>query len=931
MILRRYRLNVAVLVFVALSWWLVPALQTDAAEDFASLYAQIESANSRSGNSTITLSEDITLSAALPPITGDITIDGGGHSISGDGMYRIFDVNGGRLMISNLTLTEGNAPDEEDGGAMRLRNGAEVIVSHAAFTNNGASNGGAIATMTYNVRLNVSQSSFTSNSASKAGGAIATFGGISDITGSAFSDNDSVASGGAIAVNEGRVRVSNRTLSGNQSASGGAIYTDAGEATLTHITAMNNEARESNGSGIHRERGIVYLRNSIVGAGVSGTDCVGFLSEKRGNISQDGTCSDQASGDPLLEELAGSPAHYPLKDGSPAVDSADPEYCLGTDQLGTARPQGGGCDIGAIESTTASPSPETVEAFKCSLADHIRSANSNTSVGGCPAGTSHDIITITDDITLREELPPIRGTITIEGNGHTISGGGKYRILDVSGGRLTIKDLTLTDGYTQEDGGAIRLRSGGRLTVENTIFQDNWAYRGGVIAMLSADVAVTVNSSSFVENAAELQGGVFFLNGGSANINSSSFVDNHSERAWGGVFHARGSRLSVSNSTFKGNEGLAGGVLATLSGQATMTHVTMIDNRSDFLGGDALFRRGGMIVLRNSIVSNRGEIEDCSGGLTVEQGNLSTDGTCSAVPGSDFRLDNLTGSPAYFPLKDGSPALDAAIADFCPATDQIGTARPQGGGCDIGAVESATAELAPAPVVPPPPCPLSDQIIAANTDAPSGGCLAGDGHDIITLTEDITLSGLLPRITSEITIEGNGHTISGDGRFRIFNVTDGTLTLNNLTLTKGSVPPNAKGGAVYSGGALITLTHVTMMDNLASNGRSILAWEERPGRVRLRNSILFGGRSSSLHCAGSPLEQSRGNLVGDRSCAAAAGAAPLLGDLTGSPAYYPLKTGSPAIDAADAAFCPDTDQIGAARPQGGSCDSGAIESTTARP
>ena len=195
------------------------------------------------------MSEDITLSAALPPITGDITIDGGGHSISGDGMYRIFDVNGGRLMISNLTLTEGNAPDEEDGGAMRLRNGAEVIVSHAAFTNNGASNGGAIATMTYNVRLNVSQSSFTSNSASKAGGAIATFGGISDITGSAFSDNDSVASGGAIAVNEGRVRVSNSTLSGNQSASGGAIYTDAGEATLTHITAMNNEARESNGSG----------------------------------------------------------------------------------------------------------------------------------------------------------------------------------------------------------------------------------------------------------------------------------------------------------------------------------------------------------------------------------------------------------------------------------------------------------------------------------------------------------------------------------------------------------------------------------------------------------------------------------------------------------------------------------------------------------
>jgi len=36
----------------------------------------------------------------------------------------------------------------------------------------------------------------------------------------------------------------------------------------------------------------------------------------------------------------------------------------------------------------------------------------------------------------------------------------------------------------------------------------------------------------------------------------------------------------------------------------------------------------------------------------------------------------------------GSPAVDAAPADAdCPATDQRGNPRPQGGGCDIGAVE----------------------------------------------------------------------------------------------------------------------------------------------------------------------------------------------------------------------------------------------------
>ena len=712
------RLFPTVLLVCAVAFALIP--QALAAESFDSLYAAIEAANS-GGSDTIALTDDITLSAALPPITGQMAIEGAGHTISGAGRFRIFDVVGGRLTLNSLTLVEGSSPDGR-GGAIRLMNGAQVSVDDANFARNSAAAGGAIAAMSYNVRLNINNSSFVGNTATTAGGAIATFGGISNISSSTFSENRASDTGGAIVVNEGRVRISNSTLSSNSADSGGAIYSGAGETTLTHLTLLENDALSSAGAGVHRERGIIYLRNSIVAASAGGSDCSGYLSEIRGNFSQDGSCSTQAGGDPMLAEMTGFPAHYPPMDRSPAVDAADREYCLETDQLGTPRPHGGGCDIGAFESTTASPSAETVEALKCSLADHIHSANRNISVGNCPRGTSHDIISLDADITLSEALPPIVGTITIEGNGHTISGAGNYRIFDVSGGWLTLRNIKLTNGYTDGDGGAIRLRSGGKLISENTAFSDNWANRGGVIAALNADVSVTVNSSSFTDNAAELQGGVFLLNGGITAIAKSSFVNNQSERAWGGIFHARSSRLAVSNSTFSGNQGLAGGVLAILSGQASLTHVTMINNRSDFLGGDALFRYGGTIVLRNSIVSNRGEIEDCSGGLTVQSGNLSPDGTCSAVPSGDVLVDKLSGSPAYFPLKDGSPALDAADEDFCLATDQIGTERPQGGDCDIGAIESTTAELAPVPVVPPPPCPLFDQIVAANTDSPSGGC-----------------------------------------------------------------------------------------------------------------------------------------------------------------------------------------------------------------
>lgn len=674
-----------------------------------------------------------------------------------------------------------------------------------------------------------------------------------------------------------------------------------------------------------------------------------------------------------------------------------------------------------------------VQASTCTLADHIRSANTNTSVGGCPQGTSHDVITITEDITLSEALPPVTGTITIEGNGHTMSGDDKFRIFDVVGGRLTLKDLTLTEGNWDGRGGAVRLRNGGALTAKNTIFKNNWAHRGGAIAMVSGDVAATITGSSFAGNQSELQGGVILLHGGTATIENSSFVDNQAERAWGGVFHARGSRLSVTNSTFKGNAALAGGVLAILSGRASFTHVTMIDNESDFLGGDAFYRSGGTIALRNSLVSNRGPINDCDHGLNVSEGNLSVDGTCSALPASDLKLGQLTGTPAYFPLQNGSPALDAAIADYCPATDQIGRARPTDS-CDVGAIESRTAELAPKPVVPPPPCPLFDQIVAANTDASSGGCEAGEGHDIIKLTQDITLDALLPRITSEITIEGNGHTLSGGSRFRILSIDGGALTINNLTLTKGRVAANAKGGAlivqnggkvtindsrfsdnvaiqggaiwlssrdtlvtvnnssfvgnkaenhggggaidlsdgrlvinsssfinnsasaiggaiatwssgevvvnnstfrgnqaktggaIYSGGAPITLTHVTMARNYAADGAALHSFDNYPGRIRLRNSIVNSiAPDRSTLCTGMPLAQSIGNLSNDDSCGISGGADPLLGELTGDPAWHPLASGSPAIGAADPRYCLPEDQLGNPRPQDGGCDIGAIE------
>ena len=107
-------------------------------------------------------------------------------------------------------------------------------------------------------------------------------------------------------------------------------------------------------------------------------------------------------------------------------------------------------------------------------------------------------------------------------------------------------------------------------------------------------------------------------------------------------------------------------------------------------------------------------------------------------------------------------------------------------------------------------CSLSDAITSANTDTATGGCVAGSGADTITLTGNITLSATLPNITSQITIAGASHSISGADRYRIFYVErNGDFTVNNLTLMNGRT--NGEGGAIFNYGTLTVNNSISVI------------------------------------------------------------------------------------------------------------------------
>jgi len=130
-------------------------------------------------------------------------------------------------------------------------------------------------------------------------------------------------------------------------------------------------------------------------------------------------------------------------------------------------------------------------------------------------------------------------------------------------------------------------------------------------------------------------------------------------------------------------------------------------------------------------------------------------------------------------------------------------------------------------------CTLSDAIIAANTDAASGGCTAGSGADTIVLPANTTFvftepypiqtpyvgPRALPTIASDITIEGNGSTLARQPGAPLFGILgiivprETHVTLNNLTVQGGETLNGAPSIFQLGLASQLTLNHSRVLNN----------------------------------------------------------------------------------------------------------------------
>ncbi len=313
--------------------------------------------------------------------THNLTVQGSGNTITQtDGVDRVMaDVaNGTAFSVSGLTLTGGHGGDLGEGVAGQ-GTGSSLTLTNMTITNNTTtqSGGGVFSSGP----LTVTSSTISSNTSSVGGGIFEGASATVTVTNSTISGNTVTAAsnGGGISASA-TVLVTNSTISGNTVAAGGAgggISTGSG-VTLTYATVTGNTSSMA----ANVNAASLTSFGSVVAAPLGGgANCViattptshGFNDEDDVGAScgfATGT-GDLAPGTaPGLGSLAnnGGPTLTELpQTGSPLINAVPVADCgagvgIATDQRGVTRPQGPGCDIGAVEVQVVVPSAPTITA-----------------------------------------------------------------------------------------------------------------------------------------------------------------------------------------------------------------------------------------------------------------------------------------------------------------------------------------------------------------------------------------------------------------------------------------------------------------------------------------------------------------------------------------------------------------------------------------
>ena len=272
-----------------------------------------------------------------------------------------------------------------------------------------------------------------------------------------------------------------------------------------------------------------------------------------------------------------------------------------------------------------------------SLREAVKYANSGDTVEFGVNGTF--------TLTLGEIV--INKTLTIQGNNQsvldsntTVSGGASSRVFNITGGAVTIKNLIVTQGYTDLDPGGGGISNLGTLTLDTVRVTNCTAdYRngGGVLSLgdltllncyisgnqvlgLWSGGGVCVYSTGatnptaiftdtyFGSNDCGGPGGGLALDYSDSSITRCTFYNNTSTSSGngGGGLNQWGGACTITDSTFDSNQCTrSGGAISSATvPDLTIVGCTFTDNACEFSGGAIIFTGGNLEVLNSTFYGN---------------------------------------------------------------------------------------------------------------------------------------------------------------------------------------------------------------------------------------------------------------------------------------------------------------------------------------
>lgn len=304
----------------------------------------------------------------------------------------------------------------------------------------------------------------------------------------------------------------------------------------------------------------------------------------------------------------------------------------------------------------------------CSLRAAVRAANSTAETPDTitlPAGTYALTLTgANEDAAATGDLD-ITSPVTISGAGSTstvIDGNTSDRVFHVlSGGNLTLNDVTVQNGSAPAGQGGGIYNQGGTFTLDQATISNNTSSDGGGLYNTGTmELRNCVVSSNTADTSSNAGGGGGISNTGLLTISNCTFDGNQSlnSSGSGGATPGGGALQNVGNggigssvattnihgSTFTNNSSALGGAIRNLFGAVNMDTTLLDGNTADFEGGSIENTGDSTTNILTSTISN--SIARQNGGGINNLGDMKITNSAiygNSVPGIDANTGGAGG------------------------------------------------------------------------------------------------------------------------------------------------------------------------------------------------------------------------------------------------------------------------------------------------